>query len=66
MTGNNAFSAAGGGIGVYFTPAIDVITGPVFFLNRYAQPAQSNMMWTVQVDVDFDLGAKAPAEPAKS
>ena len=66
MTGNSAFAAAGGGIGVYFTPSIDILTGPVFFLNKYAQPAQSTMMWSVQLDVDFDLGAKAPAEPAKS
>lgn len=68
QTGNNAFSAAGGGIGVYFTPAIDLITGPVFFLNKYAQPGQSTFMWTVQLDVDIDFGQapKAPPEPAKS
>ena len=68
QTGNNAFSAAGGGIGVYFTPAIDILTGPVFFLNKYAQPGQSTMMWSVQLDVDIDFGPapKAPAEPAKS
>jgi len=56
QTGNNAFSAAGGGIGIYFTPAIDLITGPVFFLNKYAQPGQSTFMWTVQLDVDIDFG----------
>jgi hypothetical protein len=62
MTGNSAFAAAGGGIGVYFTPSIDVITGPVFFLNKYSQPAGSTMMWTVQLDVDLDFGAKEPAK----
>jgi hypothetical protein len=62
MTGNSAFAAAGGGIGVYFTPSIDILTGPVFFLNKYAQPGQSTMMWSVQLDVDFDLGAKTPAK----
>ena len=62
MTGNSAFAAAGGGIGVYFTPSIDILTGPVFFLNKYAQPGQSTMMWSVQLDVDFDLGAKEPAK----
>jgi hypothetical protein len=66
MTGNSAFSAAGGGIGIYFTPAIDLITGPVFFLNKYAQPGLSTMMWTVQVDVDLDFGAKPPPEPTKT
>jgi hypothetical protein len=67
QTGNNAFSAAAGGIGIYFTPAIDILTGPVFFLNKYAQPGLSTMMWSVQLDVDIDFGPapKAP-EPAKS
>lgn len=68
QTGNNAFSAAGGGIGIYFTPAIDIVTGPVFFLNKYAQVGQSTFMWTVQLDVDIDFGQapKAPAEPPKT
>lgn len=67
QTGNNAFSAAGAGIGIYFTPSIDLLTGPVFFLNRYAQPGQSTFMWSVQLDVDVDF-APAPRapEPAKS
>jgi hypothetical protein len=71
QTGNNSFSAAAGGIGIYFTPAIDILTGPVFFLNRFAQPGLSTFMWTVQLDVDIDFGQApkpppAPAEPAKS
>lgn len=68
QTGNNAFSAAAGGIGIYFTPAIDLLTGPVFFLNKYTQPGLSTMMWSIQLDIDIDFGAapKPPAEPAKS
>jgi len=62
QTGNNAFSAAGGGIGVFFTPSIDILTGPVFFLNKYTQPGMSTMMWSVQLDVDIDFGAKEPAK----
>ncbi len=67
QTGNNAYSAGAAGIGIYFTPAIDILTGPIFFLNKNAQPGLSTMMWSIQLDVDIDLGAapKAP-EPAKS
>ncbi len=68
QTGNNAFSAVAGGIGIYFTPSIDLLTGPVFFLNKYTQPGLSTMMWSVQLDIDIDFGAapKPPPEPAKS
>ena len=66
QTGNNAFAAAAGGIGVYLTPSIDILTGPVFFLNKYSQPSLSTMMWSIQLDVDIDFGAKPPPEPAKS
>lgn len=55
MTGKNAFGAVGGGIGFYFTPSIDILTGPVFFLDKDLQPGGSAMLWTVQLDVDFDL-----------
>jgi hypothetical protein len=57
QTGNNVFGAWGAGIGLYFTPAIDLLTGPVFFndsdlmKNAYG----SDFMWSVQLDVDFDL-----------
>jgi hypothetical protein len=56
-TGNNWFGAVGGGIGVYFTPAIDVLTGPVFFLDSdfYKATYGTDWLWTVQLDVDFDL-----------
>ena len=60
-TGKNWFGAAGGGIGLYFTPSIDVLTGPVYLLDKdlyKANPtANTNFMWTVQLDVDMDLRA---------
>jgi hypothetical protein len=74
QTGKNAFGAVGGGIGLYFTPTIDILTGPVFFFdsNRTTQlpgpglitgPTNPDWLWTVQLDVDFDL---RPAKPAAS
>jgi len=57
QTGNNVFGAIGAGVGLYFTPAIDILTGPVFFndsdlmKNAYG----SDFMWSIQLDVDFDL-----------
>jgi hypothetical protein len=68
QTGNNFLGAVAGGIGIYFTPSIDILTGPVFFLNKNAQPGASSMMWSVQLDVDIDFGQapKPPPEPAKA
>jgi hypothetical protein len=74
MTGKNAFGAAGGGIGLYFTPSIDILTGPVFFFDSNtttqltgpgfpAGIARPDWLWTVQLDVDFDL---RPAKPAQT
>jgi hypothetical protein len=56
-TGNNWFGAVGGGIGLYFTPSIDLLTGPVFFMDSdlYKQVYGTDWLWTVQLDVDFDL-----------
>jgi hypothetical protein len=70
MTGKNVFGGGGGGIGIYFTPAIDILTGPVFFFDKALQPPYppagegSAMMWTVQLDVDIDLKPAAPAPSA--
>jgi hypothetical protein len=64
MTGKNNFGAVGVGIGFYFTPSIDVLTGPVFFQDKGTQPGGSSMLWTVQLDVDFDLRPPAPPAPA--
>jgi len=57
QTGKNAFGAVGGGVYFYFTPAIDVLTGPVFFFESAKQPGNASWLWTVQLDVDFDLSA---------
>lgn len=58
-SGKNWFGAVGGGIGLFFTPAIDVLTGPVYLLDKElykANPlANTNFMWTVQLDVDLDF-----------
>ena len=66
QTGKNAYGAVAGGIGVYFTPSIDILTGPVFFLNKDAQPGGQGIMWSVQLDIDLDFGAKPPPEPVKA
>jgi hypothetical protein len=68
-TGKNWMGAVGGGLSVNFTPAIDVITGPVWFLDDdlyKGTSLRSNFAWTVQLDVDFDLRPPKPPEPAKS
>jgi hypothetical protein len=63
QTGNNVFGAWGLGVGLYFTSAIDLLMGPVFFNEPTLQPGGVSWMWTMQVDVDLDF-AKA-ASPAK-
>lgn len=60
QTGANAFGGTGGGIAVYFTPAIALLTGPVFFFEPSLQPGGSSFLWSVQVDIDIDLGSDAP------
>jgi hypothetical protein len=57
QTGKNLYGAWGLGVGLYFTPAIDILTGPIFFLDDKVQPGGSKMMWTVQLDVDIDFSA---------
>ncbi|WP_242393072.1 hypothetical protein [Anaeromyxobacter oryzisoli] len=66
-TGKNWFGAVGGGIGLYFTPSIDVLTGPVYLLDRdlyKANPmANTNLMWSVQLDVDVDFATPKTKTP---
>jgi hypothetical protein len=64
-TGKNWMGAVGGGLAIYFTPAIDLITGPVFFLDGdyYKGGYGTDVLWTFQIDVDFDLMKKPPAAP---
>ena len=71
-TGKNWFGAVGGGIGLYFTPAIDILTGPVYLLDkdlyRGNKLVNTNFTWTIQLDVDLDFHTPkppAPAEPQK-
>ena len=61
-TGKNWMGAVGGGIGLYFTPAIDLLTGPVYFLDKdyYRATAGTNVLWTVQLDVDVDFALPKP------
>ena len=76
QTGKNAFGAVGGGVGLYFTPAIDILTGPVYFLDSAATPmfqgpgvrgpGHQDWLWTVQLDVDLDWHKPAPQAAPKT
>jgi hypothetical protein len=59
-SGNNAFGAYGLGIGFYFTPSIDILTGPVFFNDSslFKSTYGTDSMWTVQLDVDLEFRKK--------
>jgi len=56
-SGKNAFGAYGGGVGLYFSPAIALLTGPVWFNDSKLMEAGygADFMWTVQLDVDVEL-----------
>lgn len=60
QTGKNVFGAAGFGLAFYFTDAVNLITGPVFFFDKALQPGGSSFLWTVQLDIDVTLFAPAP------
>lgn len=64
QTGKNPFGAYGVGIGLYFTPTIDILTGPVWFNDTaWAKKTyNTDFMWTVQLDVDFDLVKPKPTK----
>lgn len=55
QTGHNILGATGGGICVYLTPTVDLLTGPVFFFEKELQPSGSSWLWSLQLDVDLDL-----------
>jgi hypothetical protein len=61
-SGNNAFGAFGAGIGLYFTPSIDILTGPVWFndTDLFKAAYGAGFMWTVQLDVDLDFAKPTP------
>jgi hypothetical protein len=51
-SGKNFFGGGGVGAALYFTPAVALLTGPVF-LPKGAAP--SEFMWSFQIDVDVEL-----------
>lgn len=55
QTGANVVGATGGGVSLYLTPAIVLLTGPVFFFEPDLQPGGASWLWSVQLDVDLDL-----------
>ena len=67
-TGNNWFGGGGVGVGLYPTSTVDVLFGPVwFFDSKLAKGLYgADMVWTLQLDIDFDLRPPKPPEPAKS
>lgn len=60
-SGKNYFGALGIGLGIYFTPSVSLLTGPVFVNDKdlYKAGYGSDFFWSVQLDVDFDLRAPA-------
>ena len=65
QTGKNAFGAVGGGLYFYFSDKVDVLTGPVYFLDPGSQPGGRQWFWTVQLDIDMPLiSPPAPAQAA--
>jgi hypothetical protein len=61
QTGKNAFGAVGGGLYFYFTDKVDLLTGPVYFLDAGSQPGGRQWFWTVQLDIDLPLRSPEPA-----
>lgn len=61
QTGKSSFGAVGAGASIYFTPAIALLIGPVFFLEPDLQPGGNTWMWSAQLDVDIDF---KPSEAA--
>jgi hypothetical protein len=55
QTGKNAFGAGGVGASIYFNDYIDLIVGPVFYIDDKLQPGGAKHLWTTQLDVDIPL-----------
>jgi hypothetical protein len=55
QTGKNAYGAWGLGAGVYFAENVSLLTGPVFFFDKKAQPGGSDTLWSLQLDIDVPL-----------
>ncbi len=52
-TGQNWFGAVGGGVALYFSPSVSLLTGPVWLLDD--ELYGNDFLWTFQLDVDLDL-----------
>lgn len=53
QTGENVLGATGGGLGLYFTPKVDLLLGPVLFFDEELQPGGSSWLWSLQFDADL-------------
>jgi hypothetical protein len=56
QTGKNVLGAGGFGLYLYFNQYVDLLVGPVFFLDSNLQPGGAKHLWTTQLDVDIPLG----------
>src|SRR5439155_793286 len=56
QTGKNVLGGGGVGLYFYFTPYIDLLTGPVWYTDRKLQPGGKKYLWTTQVDIDIPFG----------
>ena len=56
QTGKNVLGAGGFGLYLYFNQYIDLLVGPVFYLDSKLQPGGAKHLWTTQVDIDIPLG----------
>jgi hypothetical protein len=54
QSGENALGALGAAVSLYFTDTVSLLTGPVYFNNRYSSGTQP-LVWTAQLDVDLDF-----------
>lgn len=68
MSGHSGFGGGGGGLVLWPAPTVGVIIGYVHFVEpqmAYGAPKkESPGLWTVQVDMDFDLKPAKKEEPA--
>jgi len=55
QTGKNILGAWGFGANLFFADNVSLLTGPVFFLDKAAQPNGDGFFWTAQLDVDVPL-----------
>ncbi len=51
-SGKNTIGGGGIGVAYYFTPTINLLTGPVFFNSK---KINGNWKWSVQINIGFDI-----------